>query len=129
MGNAPAKPEEEDTPIDPEGKLYRAKPHLDAQEQALVKRLMDMYPRLDQLMAESIVWDYMKKKETRCRWLDEAIPFKGGTLPHSYVTDQLQRTLTTHPTDAHTWVADAPPTEQTEECSAPSSGTSSGAGN
>ena len=39
----------------------RATPHINKQEQALVSRLMEDYPQLDQLMAETIVWDYFHK--------------------------------------------------------------------
>ena len=39
----------------------RAVPHINNQEQALVMRLMEDYPNLDQLMAETIVWDYFHK--------------------------------------------------------------------
>lgn len=109
---------EEEKPLDAEGKLYRARPHIDAQEQALVRRLMEMYPRLDQLMAESIVWDYQKKKLTGSKWVEDAIPYQGGTLPRSYVTNELTRTLSATPTGAHTFVSDAP-----KECSEPTSGT------
>lgn len=43
--------------------LVRATPHLDYQEQALVARLMEEYPNLDQLMAETVVWDYFRKQQ------------------------------------------------------------------
>ena len=51
---------------------HRAVPHLDAQERALVKRLMLEYPTLDQLMAETIVWDYFRKEERGVPHLHEA---------------------------------------------------------
>ena len=41
-----------------------ATPHLTLQEQSLVTRLMEEYPKLDQLMAETIVWDYFRKQQT-----------------------------------------------------------------
>ena len=44
-----------------EEKLERATPHLNNMEQAMVKRLMEGYPALDQLMAETIVWKYYKE--------------------------------------------------------------------
>ena len=38
----------------------RATPHLTPMEQAMCKRLMEEFPQLDQLMAETVVWKYFK---------------------------------------------------------------------
>ena len=62
-------------PSDEATSNQRAIPHLDAQERALVKRLMAEYPLIDQLMAETIVWDYFRKKEAGVAHLDEAEAF------------------------------------------------------
>ena len=41
-----------------EEKLERATPHLSLMDQEIVPRLMEDYPKIDQLMAETIVWKY-----------------------------------------------------------------------
>ena len=43
--------------------LDRASPHLDPKHQAIVQQLMKDYPKLDQLMAETIVWHHLKESD------------------------------------------------------------------
>lgn len=50
--------EERKKPAPDDVGMGRAKAHLSTQEQALVTRLLEDYPNLDQLMAETVVWNY-----------------------------------------------------------------------
>ena len=77
--------------------LPRHEPHIDKQTQAMVAQLMKEYPKLDQLMAETIVWDYWKKKHLNVPWLDEAVPHTGPVEPQ-----RQNATLATPPSDEHT---------------------------
>ena len=59
-----------------------ATPHLSKHEKALVMRLMEDYPNLDQMMAETIVWDYFQKeaKEGEEEEEEECNEAKSGTV-------------------------------------------------
>lgn len=51
--------------------LVRNTPHLDKEAQGLVVLLLRDYPEMDQLMAETIVWDYLKKRDEDLKKSDE----------------------------------------------------------
>lgn len=42
----------------------------------MVKRLMEAYPTLDQMMAETILWDYKEKERQGVAHLEEAEPLQ-----------------------------------------------------
>ena len=94
-------------PSDEATSNHRAVPHLDAQERALVKRLMAEYPLIDQLMAETIVWDYFRKKEAGVAHLDEAEAFAKAPCP------------TPEPTGGWCMINDPPPGTPPDEASSP----------
>ena len=45
--------------------MPRHEPHINKERQALVACLLRDYPEMDQLMAETITWDYLKKRDEK----------------------------------------------------------------
>ncbi|MAF41646.1 MAG: hypothetical protein CL859_07285 [Cyanobium sp. ARS6] len=56
--------EEKEEEKEPE-EMPRHEPHIDKERQALVACLLRDYPEMDQLMAETITWDYLKKRDEK----------------------------------------------------------------
>ena len=45
--------------------MPRHEPHIDKEHQTLVTNLLRAYPEMDQLMAETLTWKYLKERDEK----------------------------------------------------------------